>query len=806
MAGPWERYASPQATAQSGPWTKYAPLAQPSTFQKPEDETLYRERLAEEQEKRSKPRVPLSGVQEPATAEEAARLSVQQQRATEGEQKEFEASRTPLARASGTAAFLASAPIRALTRGEHGLEDALTADIPLIGPLAPGLGRAAGEEERSFARANEWWLEPAAKVGEAAIGIPMLQSMGAVPGQVLRSARAALPGMRGSNRLLPQTPPATPAQTYGPSQRIVDRAAFQAEGIPEFPPAFTSKGTARAARTIEEAPLVGGTVKVPKTAVEQAMAARQTAVAQGAGAAASPEEVGLITQRGLDRFRTGQLQDLERARVQGLGLTPDRPPQQVRGNTNVPRPSQLDTSQMTAAELDAAASSRVNLPGSTRSRIEDLSPREVQRIVDMPARDTSFATKASALYRQADDALPDMMRNNATVNPGLLATRNAGQVAEGLMRQERSASISGGVLEGRFGQLVQDLANPQRNFTLDAMRAARTEIGRALSNFGQYDVRLDRTQLKQLYAGLSQDYQSGLVALAARARRGSRLDPAAPGYVNPNVANAADRALQRYRVADRYFRQGIERMDRFMSVLGADTMEQASRRIGSYLRENTQNIQALESMASALRPEEWRAVLGNVVEGLGRLTPGAREAERIFSFERYATDWNKISQNPRVLSVFRRALGNDVVNSLNNLGRIAERMKAYETTRNYSGTAYTAMGGAGLATIFVPSSWPLLLAGVAGTGVAGKVMTSRAFGAWVNSLNRAQVRTGSSIAATRQALQPHIQRLSRLASREPDPEVAAAMAALGAAIEQQLEGVRDEGQRGTPSRPAAPAR
>jgi hypothetical protein len=245
--------------------------------------------------------------------------------------------------------------------------------------------------------------------------------------------------------------------------------------------------------------------------------------------------------------------------------------------------------------------------------------------------------------------------------------------------------------------------------------------------------------------------------------------------------------LQRYRVADRYFRNGIERMDRFMSVLGADTLEQASKRIASYLRENTQNIRSLESMSSSLRPEEWRAVLGNVVEQLGRLTPGAREAERVFSFERYATDWAKISQNPRVLALFRRSLGNETVRSLENMGRIAERMKYYETTKNYSGSAYTAGAGAGMAALLTPGAWPLLIAGIAGPGVVGKVITSKAFASWVNSLNRAQVRVGSSVTATKQAARPHLQRLARLAAKEPDPEVAAAMSALGIAIEQQLE-------------------
>lgn len=779
---PWEKYGSQPA---QGPWRKYsaAPL-QNRLFERPEDEALYQQELARIRDERSRPRVPRSGYQEGTPEEEAQKL-VMDLRAKEAEQAQFDESRTLLKRVTDASTFALSAIPRTLTGGKKGLGD-------VAGLVSDEAGQTYTQAEQDFVRANRDWLEPVAQVGEASLGIPFLQSMGAVPGQMMRSTSAAARQFTQpvAHRLARQSrpaPTATPAQAYGPAERIIDRQAFVDEGIPEFAPAFGSKGLARTGRTIEEVPLVGGTVKTPKTAVEQAMAGRRSQIAQNAGAAASPEEVGRVTQSGLSRFRGSNLQDLERSRVQQLGLTPDRPPQRGAGNVTVDRPSQLNTARMTDDQLDAAASSRVDLPGSTRARVEDLSPAEVQRIVDLPARDTSFATKASALYRQAEDAVPPMMRANNTARPAMVATRNSGRVAEGMMRQEQSASISGGILEGRFGPLVQRLANPQSNFQLDHLRAARTEVGRALSNFGQFDARLDRSQLKQLYGAISDDYQSGLVALAARARQASRLDPANNAYVAPSVANAADRALQRYRVADRYFRQGIERMDRFMNVLGAKTMEQASKRIASYLKENTQNVQALESMASALRPEEWRAVLGNVIEDLGRLTPGAREAERLFSFERYATDWNKISQNPRVMAVMRRSLGPEVVRSLESMGRIAERMKYYETTKNYSGSAYVAGAGAGLATLFVPQSWPLLVASIAGPGVVGKVITSRSFARWVNSLNRAQVRVGSSVAATRQAMRPHIQRLRALASREPDPEIAAAMSALAITIDRQLE-------------------
>jgi hypothetical protein len=784
---PWEKYTAP---AQDGPWAKYgnaAPLAQPKTFDRDEDEQLYRQTLAEIEQQRSKPMVPQyargpDGKEidlNQIPAQELAIQIVQEQRGKEGEQQHFDASRTPFQRVADTSAFIVSAPVRMVTGGKKGLGD-------VAGVVSEEAGESYTKQEADFARANRWWLEPVAKTAELTLPIPFLHTMGAPVRGVSATINTALNRAQMGRRVRP-SPVATPAQAHGPAERIRDRQAFLDEGIPEFAPAFTSKGTARVARTVEEAPLVGGTVKTPKVAVEQAMAERQRNLATQSGAAASQEEVGRVTQRGLERFRGSNLEDLERTRVQALGLPSTRPAPRGRGNVRVDRPSQLDTAGMTEQQLDTAARSMVDLPQSLRTRIEDLTPAQVERVIALPARDTSFATKASALYRRAEDAVPPLMRSNETRNPNLLATRNSQRVVEGMLRQEQAANISGGILEGRFGQLVERLRNPQRPMTLDAMRAARTEVGRALSNFGQFDTRLDRTQLRQLYGAISDDYQSGLVALAARARRASRLQATDPNYIRPAVADAADRALQRYRTADRYFRQGIERMDRFMNVLGAKTMEQASKRIASYLRENTQNVQALESMASALRPEEWRSVLGHVVEQIGRLTPGAREAERVFSFERFATDWNKISQNPRVMNLFRRSLGDQVVDSFENLGRISERMKYYETTRNYSGTAYTGFGGAGMAVLYDPTMWPLLVGSIAGTGLTGKVLTSRVFAQWVNSLNRAQVQVGSSTAATRRVVRNRLRQLGRIAARSSDPEVAGVLGTVGYFVDRQLE-------------------
>src|SRR4030067_882085 len=253
MANWWDNAPVSDGDRNAGQWWAAAPLVQQKTFERNEDEQLYRDMLRENLGK-NRPLIDIGseGLRQ-HTDEEIRNITierVQSQREREAEEKAFRKSRTPLRRASETADFILSAPVRALTKGKYGIAD-------VYGLFDPEAGAGAR----------------------------------------------------------PPVPPPAAAQAYGPAERIIDRAAFQAEGIPEFPPAFASKGTARFARTIEETPLVGGTVRVPKKEGEMAMAARQQAIAQQAGAAGSAEDVGLITQRGLGRFRGAQLQNLERQEV-----------------------------------------------------------------------------------------------------------------------------------------------------------------------------------------------------------------------------------------------------------------------------------------------------------------------------------------------------------------------------------------------------------------------------------------------------------------------------------------------------------
>ena len=65
--------------------------------------------------------------------------------------------------------------------------------------------------------------------------------------------------------------------------------------------------------------------------------------------------------------------------------------------------------------------------------------------------------------------------------------------------------------------------------------------------------------------------------------------------------------------------------------------------------------------------------------------------------------------------------------ALDNLAFIAEGMKRYESLKNFSGTAYTGMAGAGLFGLFNPLMWPKLVGALAGTALLGHLLTSQTY-------------------------------------------------------------------------------
>lgn len=188
MGGPWEDY-QPQTSAGSPPWLDYQGAA-PNAELDAEIKSL-REKFGQSAN------LPGPSGKPPDLAEIARQNIADRQQKTQ-----FEASRTIPRRIQDTATFAASLPIRMATKGEYGLSDVMGVAKGIL----PGVDeKALADTQRSeadFVRANQtgnagFNLENLQAAGDIGAGIPVLNTMGAVGGQALRSigtGARALPG------------------------------------------------------------------------------------------------------------------------------------------------------------------------------------------------------------------------------------------------------------------------------------------------------------------------------------------------------------------------------------------------------------------------------------------------------------------------------------------------------------------------------------------------------------------------------------------------------------------------------------
>lgn len=791
------------------------------------------------------PRVPQSGpigpdgqeidLSAPENAEYAAKLQAEADTAKKAKEAKL-ANRGILERVGDTAAFAGSIIPRTLTKGQYGLGDSLSALLPpSVSKLAGNVGKAVSGAERDFVEANQGPLQIAADVGAATAGIPMLNTMGAPlkgVGAALQAARASpratvAGAIRGTgagglaNAIPAPQPKAVPLSRIPANQsnlpqniqtipeRLQDIEAFRELGMKPFAPATGSKGTARAGRTVEELPLVGGTVKSPKTDIEIGLRDTQASLGSQLGSRGSEEQTGHMVQSALERYRGSGLDELDPSTVKAQGVEPYQPQKRAQVLTEhqaknmqaaapVRAAGQGGTAQ-TSRGATVAAAKPLEQIGKRRTNVEDLSDSQLANLARTPTRDTSFATRGEALYESAWRKIPEIMRKDESANSNQTGWKNLQNTLREI-EGETNNQIAG--QRTLSGGLAERIMKPRSHTNIPELRSIRTELGRSLGNFGQFDIGLDRTQLKRLYAATSRDMEAGLADLANRAW--TRTQSKGKDFVRPEIAKKADAALYEFRRADRYFRQGMARMDSFMSVMGAKTPNEAARKITQALKEKTANPQMLRQLKGSLRPEELNALRGYVIENLGRGRAGAKEAETVFNVNNWATDFNAMMEHPGGRE-FMSDLPEGVAKRLSNMARVVNRMKYYESTKNQSGTAYTAMShplapamaqaGATGALLFAPKL--LFAAGVffGGSGALGKLLTSKAYLAWQEGLMKAQLKAGNTAASNARILAQYVRRLPALAKMQKDPDLQKAITGIGVIAQQQLQGQEREKQK-----------
>lgn len=596
----------------------------------------------------------------------------------------------------------------------------------------------------------------------------MLQGMATnAPTTRASTDAVSLATQRGASLGFPVSP-----KTAAINERMRDAAAFNELGVETFAPAFRSKGAARMARTTEEMPVIGGIVKNPKTETETALREAQGRIAADLGAAPTNEQAGYTMQQGLDRFKNARIADLEPGVLRARNIEPNEAinPRDVMSAGAETRAAQAEPIRQSIGGGMAQTNRGVQVPAATtrnqtlqaRRTADSMSDAEIETLIRAPAAETSFGTRQEALYEKAFRSVPDLVRSNGSANPNMLAATNTRQALSGI-DQQIGSQIGGQAVIG--GKLATRLRNPRAaNFPLEDLRAMRTEVGRAIGSLNPQQTTLNSGQLKALYSALSQDIEIGLMDLANRSMLGTRVSNNRPDYVAPEIARRADQALRDFRVADRYTRLGMQRIERFTQILGAKNPEQAMRTLETRMKEGTIDRGMVRAVRDALRPEERQEILGYLVSRMGQGRPGAAEAERGWNIHGFATDWNR---NKSALREMMDGVDPAITRRLEALAQISGRMKYYETTKNYSGTAYAGIpivGAIGALSSGGMTAVATMIAQVGGMAAVGKFLASPRYLDWMIKAARTDLagQTGGprAIASRAPALIAQLERMA----------------------------------------------
>ncbi len=728
---------NPFAQFASNPFAQFAPqLAQPATFQEPEDEKLYRQELTKTRASFDQVRVPAPPeIGKPASPEQAAIEGVQRQRGIEGEQKAFDATRTPVKRITDASTFLMSMPVRMATRGEYGLGD-------VAGVVSPKAKEIYNEAEGSFARANEGQsaletgnpldiptLATLKHIGEIAPGVPMLNTMG-VPSRGIAAMGTAI-----ANKPLPQKA-LTRAVTR--NERLTDIDAFEASGVRPFGPALTEAGTAGAVKQLSEAPLVGTPIR---NRLEQAITETRDAgerVASQYGEARTYRDVGNVAEQGINRFKDAK---------------------------------SADVIENSAAKL-------------SNDRLSELAAT--------PARETSIKTKQDALYDRAWRAIPPGLREDGAIldktkgrtikdEPALKGgmTNARALLDEIQARNTRMVNASGArageitrpiASSGLLGGMLDAIQNPKWNPTLGTMRDIRSSIRRLASGMSDTEKNtLSLSDTARLQSAITQDM---IAVLRNNADRFAKAG-------EPEKAASLNRAEHAFKRADQFTRASAGRLESIEKLYGAQSAEQLGLSIFKDAMGGRKggNFARLTALRRSLKDDEWGDISSGIIREMGRPVGSARglTEDAGFSVNSAITNWKNMSEEGKNVLFNQTKDGKSLRKGLDNFVRVADRMANFEAMANTSRSTTNALGLTALFSLFnavgqglVGNVGPAaaLATPAVGSYAFGKFMSSPTYVRW---LTRATELSGSPDKS--QSLRSHVRGLGRLAEREPDPQL-----------------------------------
>jgi hypothetical protein len=308
-----------------------------------------------------------------------------------------------------------------------------------------------------------------------------------------------------------------------------------------------------------------------------------------------------------------------------------------------------------------------------------------------------FINRSGLLWKGFDDLIDD---------EALVVATNTTKALDEMV----SSSKVGEVLNNPLVSKIKT-ALDESNGSIDyrTFRQLRSSIGERL---GSKDLVSDipKAQLKRVYGALSEDLRK----------------------VASNSGSEAEKSLTR---ANKYTAAGHKRIDDFVSRISnkvdLDKVFNAATKGG-------EGIQSINAIKRSLKPEEWEAVVSNVVRKLGRASSGQQDdIGEVFSLNKLLTDWDKLGKAKKV--IFSGSPNLDKYrNSLDKIARAANRYKeGIKDFGNPSGTGQfltnvgVVSGGASALATGNLSAFGVLLGGVAANSATARLMSSPVFVSWL---------------------------------------------------------------------------
>lgn len=259
------------------------------------------------------------------------------------------------------------------------------------------------------------------------------------------------------------------------------------------------------------------------------------------------------------------------------------------------------------------------------------------------------------------DAVDKLVTQNVT-SP----LKETTKVASDILLKRQNAQIPG---DSRAVNLIKQAIQQPGGLNYKGVKDLRTFVGEMLENPSLIPSDVSQAELKQIYAGLSDDLKSAV------------------------KASGGDEALKVFNDANSYAASVAAERETLNKVLGTKSDEAIFDQIKSMAGSTSRaDLATLYKVKKAVSPDTWNEIASATIARIGR------DAEGSFSPDRFLTGYNKLSADGKV-ALFGGKDG--AAQSIDDLARVSSRFKQLNQYANPSGTGQTVFGGALGAGLFI---------------------------------------------------------------------------------------------------------